>query len=190
MKPEPKQDELNTTNEPYGISTEAGSVRLERSLPGPIERVWEYLTDSEKRGKWFASGPMELRAGGKIEFHFNNSQLTPHRESPPERYKKYEGIKSNGKVIKCEPPNLLSFSWEEMSGGESEVTFELSETGKEVLMVITHRRLRNRGEMVGVAAGWHVHVGILIDKLNRRDPRPFWSTHERLEAEYDKLLPR
>jgi len=30
-------------------------------LPGPIERVWEYLTDPDKRARWFAGGPMEPR---------------------------------------------------------------------------------------------------------------------------------
>jgi uncharacterized protein YndB with AHSA1/START domain len=190
MKPELKhQDEQTAATEDYGRSTEAGTVRFERKLPGPIERVWDYLTDSEKRGKWFASGPMEQRAGGKLEFHFHNSQLTPHAEPPPERYKKYEGLTSSGKVTRCDPPNLLSFTWEEMSGGESEVTFELSEKNNEVLMVVTHRRLRNRGELIGVSAGWHVHVGLLSDILNRRELRSFWSTYERLQAEYDKRLP-
>ena len=42
-----------------------GEIRIMRTLPGPIERVWTYLTDPAKRAKWFAGGPMELRAGGK-----------------------------------------------------------------------------------------------------------------------------
>lgn len=173
----------------YGIVLEAGTVRLERVLPGPIERVWAYLTESEKRGKWFASGPMELRPGGKLEFHFHNSKLTPHAESPPERYKECEGMKSSGRVTRCEPPNILSFTWNEEHGDKSEVTFELSDRNQEVLMVLTHRRLRNRSEMVSVASGWHVHVGILIDNLIGKEPKPFWSTHEQLEAEYDKRFP-
>ena len=190
MKPEQKQDEQASTSEPYGTSTEAGTVRLERKLPGPIERVWEYLTDPEKRGKWFASGPMELRPGGKIEFHHHNSQLTRHHEPTPERFKECEGMSSSGTVLKCDPPKLLSFSWEETSGEASEVTFELSESNKEVLMVLTHRRLRNRDEMVSVGAGWHVHVGLLSDTLSNRELRKFWSTYEQLEQEYDRLLPR
>jgi len=87
----------------FGSSPEAGTVRLERMLPGPIERVWAYLTESEKRGKWFASGPMELRAGGKLEFHFHNSELAPDGGPPPERYKDCEGMVSNGRVIRYEP---------------------------------------------------------------------------------------
>ncbi len=173
----------------YGISTEAGTVRLERLLPGPIERVWAYLTESEKRGKWFASGPMELRPGGSLEFHFHNSELTPHGETTPDRYKECEGMVSNGQVTRCEPPNVLSFTWGEEAGDESEVTFELADREGQVLMVLTHRRLRNRKEMVGVASGWHVHVGVLIDQLNGKEPKPFWSLLEKLEAEYDKRLP-
>ena len=173
----------------YGIATEARTVRLERVLPGPIERVWAYLTESEKRGKWFASGPMELRAGGRLEFHFHNSDLTPQGEPTPERYKECEGMVSNGRVTRCEPPHVLSFTWGEELGDESEVTFELADREGQVLMVLTHRRLRNRTEMVSVASGWHVHVGVLIDHLNGRELKPFWSTLEKLEAEYDKRLP-
>jgi uncharacterized protein YndB with AHSA1/START domain len=173
----------------YGIAPEAGTVRLERMLPGPIERVWAYLTESEKRGKWFASGPMELRVGGKLEFHFNNSKLAPQAEPTPERFKECEGMRSSGRVTRCEPPHLLSFTWGEEQGDESEVTFELADQSGEVLVVLTHHRLPNRSEMIGVASGWHVHVGILIDQLNGREPKPFWSTLERLEREYDKRLP-
>ena len=173
----------------YGVSPEAGTLRLERTLPGPIERVWAYLTESEKRGKWFASGPMELRPGGKITFHHHNSKLVPDSGPPPEKYKECEGMTSYGRVIRCEPPHLLSFTWGEDQGDESEVTFELSDRNGEVFLVLTHRRLRNRTELVSVAGGWHVHVGILIDVLNGREPKPFWSKLEALEAEYDKRLP-
>jgi uncharacterized protein YndB with AHSA1/START domain len=173
----------------YGISTEAGTVRLERVLPGPIERVWAYLTESEKRGKWFASGPMELRPGGKLEFHFQNAQLAPRDEPTPERFKKYEGMTSSGRVTRCEPPHLLSFTWGEEQGDESEVTFELADRGGEVFLVLTHRRLPNRGQMISVASGWHAHVGVLIDQLNGREPKPFWSTLDKLEAEYQKRIP-
>ena len=57
----------------YGIVTEAGAVRFERLLPGPIERVWAYLTEPEKRGTWLAAGPMELRVGGRVELNFHHA---------------------------------------------------------------------------------------------------------------------
>ena len=44
----------------YGVKTAPDTLRIERTLPGPIERVWTYLTDPAKRATWFARGPMEL----------------------------------------------------------------------------------------------------------------------------------
>ena len=36
----------------YGERIDDTTVRFERLLPGPIERVWEYLTDGDKRATW------------------------------------------------------------------------------------------------------------------------------------------
>jgi hypothetical protein len=41
-----------------------------------------------------------------------------------------------------------------------------------------------------VAAGWHAHLDILIDRLNDRPPESFWPLHTRLEAAYEALMPR
>jgi len=173
----------------HGIVTEPWAIRFERVLPGPIERVWAYLTEPEKRGKWFASGPMELRAGGRVELHFKHSDLSPRAEPAPDRYKQYEGgHTSYGRVTRCEPPRLLSFMWGEEVGDDSEVTFELTPHGEDVLLVLTHRRLGNRETMTSVASGWHTHLGVLVDHLNGREPRPFWSTLAQIEAEYEKRL--
>ncbi len=125
-------------------STEPGTVRLERVLHGPIERVWAYLTEPEKRAKWLAGGPMDLRVGGKVELMFAH-----HNQSAEPTPAPHKG---------------------------------------DVLLVITHRRLGDRKEMVSVASGWDAHVGILDDVLNGRTPRLFWSTHARLEKEYEARL--
>jgi uncharacterized protein YndB with AHSA1/START domain len=130
------KEEASTAGE-YGTVPEPGTVRLERVLPGPIERVWAYLTESEKRGTWFASGPMELRVGGKLELHFHNSQLAPPSEPVPERFQKYEGMISTGRVTRCEPPHVISFTWDEEHGDKSEVTFELTDRSGKVLLVLT-----------------------------------------------------
>jgi uncharacterized protein YndB with AHSA1/START domain len=185
-----KQADTHATDvEEYGKAIGPRAVRLERMLPGPIERVWAYLTESEKRKKWFAEGPMELKQGGKVEFIFHNSELAPEGEPTPERFQAYEGMVSYGRIFIFEPPHVLGFMWAEDTGEESEVTFELSERGDQVLLVLTHRQLRNRQEMVSVASGWDVHVGVLIDQLNGRELQPFWAKIERLEAEYDKRIP-
>lgn len=172
----------------YGVAVEAGTVRFERVLPGPIDRVWAYLTESEKRGRWLASGAMDLRVGGQVELTFRHSDLSAHAEETPERYKQFEGYGFQSRITRCDPPRVLSYTWPE-SGGESEVTFELTPRGNEVLLVLTHRRLGDRAAMISVAGGWHTHLGILADRLNGRAPRPFWSTHASMEKEYEKRLP-
>jgi uncharacterized protein YndB with AHSA1/START domain len=169
----------------FGVVTEARTLRIRRVLPGPIERVWAYLTESEKRGRWLASGPMDVRVGGRVELTFRNSDLSAHGEPAPDKYKQYEGASFEGRVTRCEPPRLLSYTW----GDDSEVTFELSPEGEKVLLVLTHRRMPDRTAMVLFGSGWHTHLDILVDRLGGREPRPFWSTHARLEAEYEKRLP-
>lgn len=170
----------------YGESTAKDTVRIERLLPGPIERVWAYLTESEKRGRWLASGDMELRVGGKVHLHFLHASLTPHQEPTPERFKKMEGgVGFDGTVTRCDPPRLLAYTW---GGDMSEVKFELTPRGEKVLLVITHTRLRDRDGKTLVASGWHTHLGILEDNLAGQTPRPFWSTFERVEKEYKHRL--
>ena len=174
----------------FGVVTQARTVRFQRVLPGPIERVWAYLTESDKRGRWLASGPMELRVGGRVELHFRHADLTPHVEQPPEKYRNCaDGVATDGRVTRCDPPRLLAYTWDEQSDVASEVTFELTPQGEDVLLVLTHRRLGNRATMISYAGGWHTHLGILLDHLNGREPRPFWSTHARLEAKYERRLP-
>ena len=173
----------------YATVTGPDTVRLERLLPGPIERIWAYLTEPEKRAKWFCGGPMELRVGGKAELHFNHAELSAEK-TPPEKHRKHAaGHTFAVRISACEPPRVLAYTWGDESGKDGEVTFELTPRGKDVMLVITHRRLPNRDEMRGVSGGWHAHVDILEDVLRGREPRGFWSNHTRVAAEYEKRIP-
>jgi uncharacterized protein YndB with AHSA1/START domain len=172
----------------YGIVTEAGAVRFERLLPAPVERVWAYLTDSELRRRWFADGAMDLRAGGRIELVFRNSELSGEGEAVPEKYRQYEGVKMEGRVLRCEPPRLLVHSWDE-GDSESEVSFELTPEGESTRLVLTHRRLADAAAMRDVSGGWHTHLGVLEDLLAGRKPRPFWASHAEVEQAYDERIP-
>ena len=174
------------TAEKYGVITEAGSIVFERLLPGPIERVWEYLTDPDKRAIWLAGGSTDLAPGGKIELFFRHSDLKAKREPTPERYKAMEnGVTLRCEVTACSKPHLLSYLF---GNDGSEVTFELKKQGIDVLLTLTHRRLPSRKEMLSVAGGWHTHLGLLMDHLADRPGRPFWSNHAKLEKEYDQRL--
>jgi len=172
-------------NEDPGQFTAPGEVRFIRLLPGPIERVWDYLTDGEKRSTWLAGGPMELRQGAKGELFFKHANIAPN-ETPPEQYRKYHdtGDTAYVTITKCDPPRLLAFTWPgEFPDEDSEVTFELTPVGDEIELILTHRRL-GADDVAGTSAGWHTHVAILMAKLAGTEPPPFWGTHGRLKPEY------
>ncbi len=175
--------DIASANKP-GTSPEQATVRLERMLPGPIERVWAYLTESDKRATWFAGGVFDLRVGGAADLHFDHSRLSAEK-TPPEMAKKR--LDWSETITRIEPPRLLSYTFG-FAGPDSEVTFELETRGKGVLLVITHRRIGDRATMIGLASGWDAHLAILEDRLNGVEPRPFWTTHARLKREYEARL--
>jgi uncharacterized protein YndB with AHSA1/START domain len=168
--------------EDYGSVSEPGTLRIERLLPGPIERIWAWLTEPEKRARWLAGGPMDLYVGGRAELRFRHAELSLEK-TPPEKFRKMDaGHTLVCRITACDPPHLLAYTWGEDWG---EVTFELTPKGRgeQVLLVVTHRRLDPEG-MASVAAGWHAHLGIFSDRLDEREPAGFWSAYTRLEAEY------
>ncbi|HVS51045.1 MAG TPA: SRPBCC family protein [Opitutaceae bacterium] len=174
------------TNEQHGTFTGQGEVRIVRLLPGPIERVWDYLTDPEKRARWFAGGPMEPKQGGKVELFFHHKNIAPD-ETPPEDHKQVQdpGFKMAATVLRWEPPRVLSYTFDD----ESDVTFELTPQGKNVQLVLTHRsRGTDLPYITGYASGWHTHLAHLIALLEDAPRPPFWPLHARLKAEYQKLL--
>jgi uncharacterized protein YndB with AHSA1/START domain len=162
------------------------TIRFERLLPGPVERVWTYLTDSEKRATWFAGGEFDLRMGGRIELNFAHENLSADKV-PPERYKGAGKRRFEGRITRLEPLRALAYTWK-WGEEESEVLFELAPKGKDVLLTIQHRLPGPREQKVSVASGWDVHTGILADRLNGVEPRPFWQTHGKLEKEYEATL--
>lgn len=168
----------------YGVVLESGAVRFERLLPGPIERVWSYLTEAEKRATWFCGGETEPRAGGRISLFFKHSQITDER--PPESARKMndEGAMMQGTVTEWDPPHRFAFNWVGMGDPDSDVEIELSQAGDKVKLVLTHRRLATKERMAMVSSGWHLHIDLLEDQLNGAKPRAFWSRHEELQAEY------
>jgi len=171
----------------YGVKTAPDTLRIERMLPGPIERVWTYLTDPAKRATWFARGPMELKPGGHVKLEFDHDDFSD--EPYPDKYRKYKGTASPGTIVEAVPPTLLVFDWGEEDGTASRVRFELTERGKEVHLILTHSRLSNRDAMLNVAGGWHAHLAVLADRLNGVEPKGFWSQIARAEVEYARRIP-
>lgn len=175
-------------NQLHGQFRGRGEVRLVRILPGPIERVWTYLVDPEKRARWFAGGPMEPRQGGKVTLTFLHSNIAPD-ETPPEEYKKHHcvGHEMTGLITRWEPPRVLGFTFG--SDGESEVTFELTPEGETVRLVVTHvARAGDLPFITEFSSGWHTHLAQLIAQLENAPRPPFWPMLVQLKVEYTQML--
>lgn len=172
--------------EKHGALIAPDTLLFERFLPGPIDKVWAYLTESEKRGQWLAKGDMEPFEGGKVTLHFLHAELSPADDPAPEKYKDMDcGHIFTGKVLQYDPPHRLSFTWND----GSEVTFELQEQQAQVLLKLTHRKLSTHiNTRVSVLSGWHTHLGILIARLEHSTPPGFWKVHKHMEEAYRSIL--
>lgn len=171
------------TLEEYGVLAEPATLTMKRLLPGPIERVWSYITDSQLRAKWLAAGVMELRVGAAFELVWHNDDLTdPPGERPPGFDAEH---RMQSRITELDAPHKLSFTF----SNSGDVTLELSPQGDQVLLTVTHRRLPDRKMMLGVSAGWHSHLNVLVARTLGNQPLPFWDEMSRLRAEYDRRLP-
>ncbi|MFZ3179981.1 MAG: SRPBCC family protein [Methylocystis silviterrae] len=167
----------------YGALTEPATLTIERLLPGPIERVWAYLTESELRRKWLAAGPMEMKVGAPFELVWRNDELTdPPGRRPPDFGDEH---RMQSRITEVDPPRKLAFAWQ----GSGDVSFELEPRGDHVLLTVIHRRLPDRATLLMVGAGWHMHLDILVARATGRKPAPFWEGWSRLQKEYDKRMP-
>ena len=169
----------------YGALSEPATLTIQRMLPGPIERVWAYLTESDLRRQWLASGEMEMKVGAPFELVWRNSELTNPPGKRPEGFSEEHRMPS--RIIELDPPRKLSFAWR----NSGDVTFMLEPRGEKVLLTVVHRRLPNRGETLGVSAGWHAHLDMLVARLNGEElTEPFWDRWIKLKADYDPRIPR
>lgn len=167
----------------FGELIEPATLKIERLLPGPVERVWSYLTDSDLRRKWLASGTMEMKPGAPFELVWRNDELTDPPGKRPDKFPQEHRMQS--RVIEVDPPQRLVFSW----GERGEVSFTLEPRGGEVLMTVIHRRISDRTNEIMIGAGWHMHLEVLAAALSGGRTEPFWDGWARLRQEYERRLP-
>lgn len=164
----------------YGVLTEPTTLQIQRVLPGPVDRVWAYLTDSDLRRQWLAAGEMQPKVGSSVELVWRNSELTDPPGARPEGFGEEHRLTSEVTVF--EPMRRLAITW----GSTGGVTFDLEPSGKDVLLTVTHHRVEDRGVLLNVSAGWHAHLDILAAKIAGETPTDFWGAWIALKAEYEK----
>jgi uncharacterized protein YndB with AHSA1/START domain len=179
-KPQPTDDHAPDS---YGELTEPATLRIQRLLPGPVERIWAYLTYSDLRRKWLAAGAMELAIGAPVELAWRNDELNDPASRRPDGFSEENRMQS--RITELDPPQKLSIAW----NGTGDVTFELAPKGKGVLLTITHRRFPDRAMLLKHMAGWHMHLDVMAARLNGEEPASFWEGWNGLMKVYDRRLP-
>lgn len=171
------------TLDAYGVQIEPATLKIQRLLPGPIERVWAYLTDSDLRRRWLAAGPMEMKAGASFELVWRNDELTDPPGRRPAGFPDEHRMTS--RIVVLDPPRRLTITW----SGSGDVSFELEPRGRDVLLTVIHRRMADRAAVLMFGAGWHMHLDILVARVTGREPAPFWDGWRRLRDDYDRRMP-
>lgn len=170
-------------NDDYGVLTEPATLTIKRFLPGPIERAWAYLTESDLRRQWLAAGDMKLEVGAPFTLTWRNNELTdPPGECPP-GYSNEHTMAS--RITELDPPRKISFTWFERGN----VTFQLESIGKRVLLTVIHRGIPDRTVLLKVGPGWHNHLDVLVARASGATPKPFWDEFPRLQKEYERRMP-
>ena len=141
-----------------------------RHLPGPIERVWAYLTDPKFLVKWFSDGAVANSVGGEVRFE----------------------IGATGRITVYEPPHLLEYTWNEEDASvgavaDALVRWELSEEGSGVRLTLIHSRLPEN-EVLAHGAGWHTFLQRLAACVDGREPEPVEVLFARFMVEYAPVV--
>lgn len=173
-----------TAEDTFGKVVAPRVIEMQRLLPGPIERIWDYLTKSDLRQQWLASGDMDLKVGAPCELVWHHDRTTTPPGKRPETMTSSESVLPS-RITACEPPHKLGF----MFWSDSEVIFELKTVGAKVLLTLTHRNLPSRSMMVGVSTGWHTHLDVLAARVSNEKIENFWDHWRAYKQLYETRLP-
>lgn len=166
-------------NDRHGILIDAETLRIQRRLPGPIERVWAHLTDSDLRRQWLASGAMTLQPGASFELVWRNDELSRSAAERPDGFSAES--RATCQFVEVEPPRRMRYLWPDVG----EVSFELEPVGGEVMLTLTHRRLHGERLILNVCAGWHAHLALLVARLQGAPAPSLWQTWKQVREEYE-----
>jgi uncharacterized protein YndB with AHSA1/START domain len=150
-------------SETYGTVTRVdqahATIRFERRLSAPIERVWAAITDQGQLATWLATSSVDLRAGGRVEHVFDPAD---------------PGGQVSGTILRIEPMTVLEYEWRFLGEPDSILRYDLVADGETTVMTLTHRLL-SIDQVSGYGAGWHAYLDALAAVL-ARTAAPDWDT--------------
>jgi uncharacterized protein YndB with AHSA1/START domain len=114
---------------------EVPTALMRRHYNASVEDVWEACTDPSRINRWFIEPKGDLREGGRFSLEGNAS----------------------GDIVKCEPPRLLTLTWEygEEKPGQVELRLSPDDDGGTILELEHATAAENAFEaLVSVGVGW------------------------------------
>lgn len=165
--------------------TASDTIRLERLLDAPIEKVWRYLTEADLRAQWFMGGS-DARADGEFELLVDHDRLSDHAVPYPDSYAAFKGSVWTEKVIRFEPPRLLETTFQ--GGKNGNVTYELFPEGDRTRLVLTHSGFQSPVGSQDFGSGWNSHLAVLQERLAGRSVKNFWELHAQSREAVQKAL--
>jgi uncharacterized protein YndB with AHSA1/START domain len=130
---------------------ERPTLRYERLLRHPPDKVWRALTEDQHLAAWFPTTiDGERAAGAPLAFRFEQVTLHPMQ----------------GEVTAFEPPSLLEFTW-----GTDRLRFELAPDGGGTSLTLTVV-LEELGKATRDGTGWHQCLDSLERALEDQPERP------------------
>ncbi len=171
------------TLDAYATHSEPATLTIQRLLPGPIERIWAFLTESELRRQWLASGDMEMKVGAPFKLTWRNGELNCTPGPRPAGASEEHSMES--RITELDPPRKLAFAW----GSTGGVAITLEPKGSKVLLTLVHSNIPERAIMLKIGAGWHMHLDVLAAITSGTRTGPFWDGWSRLHEEYGDRIP-
>ncbi len=128
-------------------SSDGYSIRFERPLKHPVEKVWAAISDPLLMALWLAPAQIELKIGGHFQLEFSHAPSV-----------------ARGKIIELDTFRVLAYTWKETGSTTSLVRWELTPSPEGCLLVLTHSQLPE--DVPSFAAGWHTHLDLLTEVVN------------------------
>ena len=139
---------------PNGSTT----VRFERRLRHPVERVWQALTDPDELRRWWGETKLEAVEGGPFQLRWRNTD-------------EHGNVATlDGAITRIEPPRLLEISarWgttdPAQPGTRTRLSWQLEPDGNHTLLRFTNT-VDAPAHDLPTAAGWHLHLDTLAAVL-------------------------
>lgn len=169
------------------------TLRFERLLRHPPEKVWLALTDNAELERWFPARIDGAREkGAKLRFVFPEPEQKPELSSEmqksqsqaqDEHLAEHGDAGMEGEVTAFDPPRLFEFTWHTET-----LRFELTPEGGGTRLVFVHT-FDDEPAAARNATGWDVCFDSFERRLSGEPPGNFDAAHfDAVFAEYARVF--